>query len=479
MNLFKGFTLPAGRYLMLLLVFFGGCFGSGGGGGVVAVITPPTVTSVMPASAATGVALNSIVIANFSKALDPSTVTAAAFTLAQGTTPVTGIVKSLGKVVAFYPAANLTTGLVYTATVTTGVKDLLGNALASNYSWSFTTSSATDLVAPTVSSVTPLIAATGVAPNTSINAIFSKPMDPITITSSTFTLAGASPVSGTVSYAGTTATLHPTSNLAANVLYTATITTGAKDMQSNPIASYSWSFTTGSALAAGPAPVNLGTAGSFVILTKTGVTNVHSSAITGNIGSSPITAAAMDNVFCTEITGSIYGVDAAYTGSGTTTCFKGLAADKTFVDNAVLDMMTAYTDAAGRTLPDATELGAGNISGMTLAPGLYKWGTGVLITNAGVTLSGSANDVWIFQISGDLTVANSAIMSLTGGALAKNVFWQVDGPTGVAIGTYAQFEGVIMASKGITVNTGSSGTGRLLAQSAVTLKVNTVTQPAP
>ncbi len=229
----------------------------------------------------------------------------------------------------------------------------------------------------------------------------------------------------------------------------------------------------------GPAPVVLGGAGSFAILTKTGVTNVHSSAITGDVGASPITAAAMDNVFCSEMVGGslIYGADAAYTGSGVVTCFKGTAPDKTTVDNAVLDMGTAYTDAAGRPA-DFTEVGAGNISGMTLPAGTYKWGTGVLITS-NVTLTGGANDVWIFEIAQDLTVANNATMTLAGGALPKNIFWQVGGGTGVAIGTSAHVEGVILATKAITLNTSASANSRLLAQTAVTLNMNAVTQPAP
>ena len=485
MNKFSGFTLPTWRLMMFLLVFFGGCLGSsGGGGGVIAVDTSvPTVTAVMPANAAAVVALNSSINATFSKVLNPLTINATTFTLSQGTAPVlpvSGTVVYSGKVAAFYPTSNFTVGAVYTATVTTGVKDTLGNALASNYSWSFTAGTATDLIAPTVSSVTPINAATGVPLNASINAIFSKPMDPITITSSTFTLAGASPVSGTVSYAGTTATLHPTGNLLANTTYTATITTGAKDMESNPLASnYTpWSFTTGTAVAAGPAAVNLGTAGTFVILSKSGITNVPTSAITGNIGSSPITAAAMNNVSCSEITGAIYGADAAYVGNGTVTCFKGQAADITFVGNAVLDMGTAYLDAEGRTLPDHTELGAGEIGGMTLAPGLYKWSTGVLITTD-VTLSGGPNDVWIFQIAGDITMASNKKVVLSGGALAKNIFWQVGGGTGIALNTGSQFNGVILAKNAITLQTSASVTGRLLAQKAVTLQINVVTQPAP
>jgi hypothetical protein len=487
MYISKFFTLPV-RWLIALLLISSivGCLGSSsssGGGGVVAAITPPTVTSVLPASAATGIALNSIVIANFSKALDPLTVTPTTFTLAQGTTSVTGTVKLLGKVAAFYPAANLTSGLVYTATVTTGVKDVLGNALASEFSWSFTSSSAPDAAAPTVSSVTPLNNATGVALNASINATFSKAMDPISITPLTFILAASGvtpvPISGAVTYSGntTTATLQPTSNLAVNTTYTATISTGVKDMQTNPLASnYTWSFMTGTAVAAGPAPVNLGTAGNFVILGETTITTTGTTAIVGDVGVSPAAAtyltgfsliADASNVFAKSslVTGNLYAANYAVPSPANMT-------------TAVGDMYTAYVDAAGRSLPDYTELYAGDISGKTLVPGLYKWSTGVLMST-NITLSGGPNDVWIFQISGDLTVANGAQMSLAGGALPKNIFWQIGGGTGVTIGTTAHFEGIIMAAKAITLNTGATGNGRLLAQTAVTMISNTVTQPAP
>ncbi|MCJ7766185.1 MAG: ice-binding family protein [Thiovulaceae bacterium] len=222
-------------------------------------------------------------------------------------------------------------------------------------------------------------------------------------------------------------------------------------------------------------PVNLGTAGNFAILSKAGITNTPTSAITGDSGSSPITAAAID-VTCGEINGSIYGSDAAYTGSGDTSCFKGTSADNTLVANAVLDMQTAYTDAAGRTLPDYTELYAGDVSGRTLTHGVYKWSSGLLITAAGVTISGSATDVWIFQIAKDLTVLDGAKVTLEGGALAKNIFWQVGG-TGVTLGTTVDFKGVILTQKAITLNTGATVNGRLLAQSAVTLDSNIVTAP--
>jgi hypothetical protein len=240
------------------------------------------------------------------------------------------------------------------------------------------------------------------------------------------------------------------------------------------------------ALAAGPAPVNLLSANNFVILSQTGITDTgsHSSAITGNIGASPITAAAMNDVFCSEVTGKIYGVDAAYVGSGATTCFVGNppSVNKTLVDNAVLDMATAYTDSTGRTNPTATELGAGNIGGMTLAPGLYKWSTDVTIP-ANLTLSGGPNDVWIFQIAGNLNIASGGSVPagvkviLSGGAQASNVFWQVGGVTGATLGSYATFNGNILSAKQVIIQTGAVLNGRALAQTQITLDANSISIP--
>lgn len=337
----------------------------------------------------------------------------------------------------------------------------------------------TNTIVPTVNSTNPANAAIDFALNRSLHVNFNKAIDSTTVNTSSFTLSnGGTPISGTVSYSNKVATFTPDNNLADSTVYTATLTTDITDLNANPLATnVVWSFTTGVSIAMGPAAVNLRTAGDFVILTKTGITNVHTSAITGNIGASPITAAAMDNIFASEITGTIYGSDAAYTGSSDISCFKGDAPNNTLVANAVLDMGIAYTDAAGRTSPDFTELGAGNISGLTLVPGLYKWGTGVLISTD-LTLAGGPNDVWIFQIAGDLTQANGISIILEGGALSKNIFWQVGGGTGVAIGTTAVFEGIILAEKAININTGATINGKLLSQTEVTLIQNTVTQPA-
>jgi hypothetical protein len=444
----------------------------------------PTVTLTNPLDAATEVAINHNLVATFSEPMDMLTIDTTSFILsAPNAVPVTGSVSldTDSNSAIFVPNNDFNPSTVYTATITTAAMSAEGMPLSNDYIWSFTTAVMTDVVAPTVLETDPLNTAIDFPLNRNIVAKFSEAIAPASINNTSFTITdGVNLVAGKLSYAGTSITFNPTDDLAASTLYTAKLTTAITDLATpaNPLASdYVWSFTTSAVAAKGPAPVDLRTAGDFAILTKTGTTNVHTSAITGNMGASPITAAAMDNVFCNEITGIIYGSNAAYTGSGDVSCFKGAAPDNTLVANAVLDMGTAYNDAAGRTLPDFTELHAGDISGKTLTPGLYKWSTGVLISTD-VSISGAANDVWIFQISGNITQAPASRVILEGGAQAKNIFWQVEGGTGVTIGTTAHFEGVVLAEKAIIVNTGASVIGRLLAHTAVTLDQNTVTQPA-
>ena len=168
--------------------------------------------------------------------MDPATINGSTFILKKGSQPVSGTVTYAGVTATFKPTLALAPNTVYTATITTGAKDVAGNALASDFVWSFTTGAAPDTTAPTVTLTVPANAATGVAINQKIAATFSEEMNPSTISTTTFTLKqGTTPVAGTVTYAGTTATFAPSSNLAANTTYTATITTGAKDLAGNPL----------------------------------------------------------------------------------------------------------------------------------------------------------------------------------------------------------------------------------------------------
>jgi hypothetical protein len=220
------------------------------------------------------------------------------------------------------------------------------------------------------------------------------------------------------------------------------------------------------------ARVDLGRAEGYVILAKTGISTVPASAITGNLGVSPAAASYITGFSLTadatnafsmspQVTGRVYAADyASPTPSELTT--------------AVSDMELAFTDAAGRA-PDVTELGAGDIGGMTLTPGVYQWGTGLLIPTD-VTLAGDATDVWIFQVAQDLTVSNATSVVLSGGAKPENVFWQVSGE--VTLGTTAHFEGVVLTQTSVTLRTGASMSGRLFAQTAANLDGSTLVEPA-
>jgi len=221
-----------------------------------------------------------------------------------------------------------------------------------------------------------------------------------------------------------------------------------------------------------PAVVNLLTAGKFAVLSKSGVTTTSSTnptSVTGDMGTSPIAATAMTgfgliadstNKFSksTLVTGNVYAADYAIPTPNMLTV-------------AVLDMQAAYTDAAGRPDPDYVEIGAGTIEGLTLGPGLYKWGKGVGFTSS-VTFNGTSTDVWILQIAGDVTVGSGASVVLIGSAKAENIFWQIAGQT--TLGTTSHVEGVFLCQTSITFQTGSSMNGAALAQTAVTIDSATI-----
>nr|MBA3455696.1 Ig-like domain-containing protein [Deltaproteobacteria bacterium] len=223
----------------------------------------PIVTSTMPASDATGVALTTSPTATFSKPMNAGTLTTTTFTLRQGSTSLVGAltVNTAGTTVTFDPTSDLIAGLVYTATITTGAQDLGGLALAANYTWMFT--AAANAFPPTVIATTPAPNATNVSLNVSPTATFSKAMNPTTINATSFTLVqGATPIAGvvTLNSATNTATFNPTVNLTAGLVYTATITTAAQDTGGLALtANHMWTFTAGAAVL--PPTVTLTTPG--------------------------------------------------------------------------------------------------------------------------------------------------------------------------------------------------------------------------
>ncbi|MBK5247310.1 MAG: DUF3494 domain-containing protein [Peptostreptococcaceae bacterium] len=219
-------------------------------------------------------------------------------------------------------------------------------------------------------------------------------------------------------------------------------------------------------------PVNLGTAGNYAILAKTGISSVPNSVVTGDIAVSPIAATAITGFSLTKDATNEFSTSTQVIGKAYAANYASPTPSK--LTTAVGDMQTAYTDAAGRA-PDYTELYTGDISGQTLTPGVYKWGTGVLI-NSDVTLNGGPNDVFIFQISKGITQAAHTKIILSGGVQAKNIFWQ--SCQTVAINSGAHFEGIILGKTNITLGTMASINGRLLAQTAATLIMNTVVAPA-
>ncbi|KAJ7247390.1 antifreeze protein [Mycena haematopus] len=221
--------------------------------------------------------------------------------------------------------------------------------------------------------------------------------------------------------------------------------------------------------ALGPAPVNLRTAGNYAVLSKTGVSTVPPSAITGAVGVSPITATALTGFSLTVDPSGQFSTSVQVVGKLFAASYS--VPTPATLTTAILDMGTAFTDATGRVNPSFNNLARGAIGGLVLAPGLYKWNTGVSISND-VTIFGSSADTWIFQVTGALTIATSKRMVLAGGALAKNIVWVVTGGVTAAVGSH--MEGVILSKTTITLQTGATANSRLLAQTFVALQKATV-----
>lgn len=333
------------------------------------------------------------------------------------------------------------------------------------------TNTEVDPEAPTIFSTSPENGENNIERNKIVSVTFNQAMNAETINSTTFTLENASEaVPGTIEYSGTTAMFTPDVALDAQTDYTGKISTEAESTTGVSIAEKTeWNFTTGGNNETLEI-VDLGLSGNYVMLAKTAINNNPSSEITGDLGISPAAESYITGFALTDETG--YATSAQVNGR----VYAADMADPTpsNLTTAVENMGNAYNNAAGRSEPDFVELYTGDIGGNTLYPGLYTWSNTVLIP-ADVTLEGSSDDVWIFQIAENLTLDSDIKIILTGGAQAQNIFWQVAGE--VTVGTNAHMEGVILSKTGITLTTGASINGRMLAQTAVILDENIVVQP--
>ena len=429
----------------------------------------PLVISTDPDDNETGVVLNKTITATFNTAMNPTTINGTTFTLKQGVTSIAGVVSYSGTTASFVPSLPLTANTIYTATITTGAKNLLGVALSSDYVWTFTTGT---LTAPIVMTTDPFNTESGVALNKIITASFNMPMDPLTITGTTFTVKiGTTTVLGSVSYSGTTATFTPSSNLNNNTTYTATITTGAKNLAGVSIANnYVWTFNTNTTP---NAPfVNLGSVERFGIIAGVGVSN--------NAGFSEIHN--MDVGISPGVRSSITGFPPAIVVNGAIYASNDLipAGVAAMLVQAKQDLTNAYLFAEGATSPAPATV-SGDQGGLTLAPGIYKSTSTLLIQSGDLTLDaqGDPNAVWIFQVASDFTTVGGAGGSviLSGGAQAKNVFWQIG--SSATIGNGTAFKGNVLALTSITMGPNATAVGRMLARngSVVMTSTNIIDKP--
>lgn len=511
--------------------------------------TRPRVTVTSPATTVpgptAGVATNAAITATFNEPMASASIDDASFTL-DCTAPCIAPGGTVSYDVAnrtaiFAPETALAAATTYTATLSIAATDLAGNALSGNqpppppaasaYAWSFTTGAAPDTDAPTVMLNNPVIGAVGVCGNKTVNATFSEAMDPTTITSATFTLrvTGGAAVAGMVSYDAATqiASFDPTANLITTPAtnYTATIAGGAagvKDLAGNALAADNvTTFTTSAGdCAVGPplgAAAPFGAFGGNATLTNDGLNTV----IDGDIG---VNAASTTITGLRDAGGNTYTVTPNNDGlvNGlvyTLTAPPGSVAGAA-VTQARIDAQTAFDSISPASRPGGLDVsnlaqcpscgGAGGgpdeLAGRILPPGIYLstignydiGGPGRTVGNLTLDAGGDTNAVWIFQTAagtGTLTVgltgpATPAVpiqVLLANGAQAKNVFWYV--PAGATIGTGSTMTGTLLADAAITMSTtgGAPPTavittvnGRAIALTAGVSMTNTVINvPAP
>jgi len=454
----------------------------------------PMVASTDPENNATNVFLNKLVTVNFNMVMKASTINGTTFTLKQGTNTISGIISYSGTTAIFTPAVPLAPNTIYTATVTAGAKNLDNTPLPSDYVFKFTTGA---IVAPTVTSHDPINNSTGISLDKTITATFSMPMDAATINGNTFTLKqGTIIIPGAVTYSGTTASFKPTNMLLEGKIYTATITTGAKNIAGVPLANeFVWNFTT---LVTPVTPVVPSTSNLFfgIFGGNAGITNQGlNTRVNGAIGttaaSSLITgftdtmASPFEVYNITPLNNGLVngGIFAAAPAPGNATkaqkALEGL--------NAARDLFNSISPA---NKPGGSDQGSGELGALTLAPGTYKSASGTYkITNGDLTLDaqGNPNAVWYFQSASSLTVGSPAAarsVKLINGAKANNVYWYVGSTAVINYGGGGVMVGNIIAENGVTLSAPANSTtlpgqetvlnGRVISLVSSVTMVNTI-----
>ena len=478
---------------LLLIVFASACKKVTEDVGLVGIC--PEVTATNPINAATGVALTTNVSATFNEAMDASSINAASFTVRKGSTPVAGVITYAGTTATFTPSGSLAPNTQYTATMAAGVKDPAGNAMINDYVWNFTTGPGPDVKAPTVIATDPVNFATAVALTKKVTATFSEVMDSLSATTS-FKLAnttlGGQPVAGAVTYSGTTVTFTPSVDLAYNTTYTGTISTGAKDAAGNALVSdYVWSFTT-LPMVSQPPPDMLGNAAQFGVFGgNAGITNEGLNTIINNGSIGTTAASTLITGFHDATNGAVYtetplNVGKVMGGIFTAPPAPGSAASFTIATNGLADAQIAYNNISPSSKPGGTDPGAGELGGLTLAPGIYKSASGTFnITNGDLTLDakGDPNATWIFQTAAGLTVgvagpSGARSVKMINGANPKNVYWYVGSAATINAAGGGVMVGTIIASAGVTFSTAGNAVqtvlnGRALSLNASVTMVNT------
>lgn len=469
-------------FAILFIVLISGC-ASDDFNEVVGVC--PVVESTNPSNGVSGVPLNQIITATFNEEMNPVTIDQSSFILTMGGIPVSGTVGISGATATFTPTSLLAANTIYTVKITTLAKDLTGNALQTDYVWTFTTG-----LMPIVISTDPAPNSTNVPLDKIISATFNMPMNSSTLNATTYTVKqGATTLLGTISYSGSTISFTPITPLEVNKLYTATITTGAKNVAGTAMANnYVWNFTTRISVVIPPitSGLNFGVFGGNAGITNQGLlTRINN----GNVGTTA--ASTLVTGFTDLTTGAVYTVTPLNNGLVSGRVYAappapGSAASETIATQGLVDANAAYISISPASMPGGNVIGTTDQGGKILPAGIYTSATTINIIGGDLTLNGSATDIWIFQAGSALTVGGTLPRSvkLTGGALAKNVYWYVGSQAVINYAGGGVMTGTIIANSGVTLSSPANSTtpvgqetvlnGKAISLVATVTMVNTI-----